>query len=591
MGRSNRRRVAGAVLALLCGALPRTALGYTIENLIGSGCHESITAAAFRTVRRELPTAAPLEADDNDRALIDDLQFKLDPDMQDLGGATLLAAVRDNDLKGRGSSDLEQLAGVHGNPEGQEEHCLRSQDQDEPGGSEAAVAACRTYLRARIVEALAGLDAAGKPDASKRTTLTIHLSLRGKVDAPLPTYYVKMGQAIHAIEDSFSHTYRSADGTHITVVLNWIEKVGGTLVESRDGPGHAALLDHCDDADALRTAKHRGAIAAVTGVLRATLDSQKSVDQKMAAVDTVLDEFMTYSPGCTFANGWCEAPERQYADSSGCGCHTGAGNGSPGSAFVACAVVCLAWLRRARRGGRLNRSGAAAFALATACLVWPSAAAAQATTTTIPAANPAAPPTTETVVRTPVTTTTTVTAPTNPDEHTPPPPKIIPVQEPLPRDPSQTAWGASLNLSGSIDSPALAGAVGVRLHGSKHWSFGLDAEWNPWLALNGTTFHGGSFNAYGSVILRFPLAYENFNLRTRVSLGTSYLLTNLYGAPSGSTGLYGDLSFLGVEWKLSHTFLLVIDPVNIAVPAPQLKGVPLAYTQYRFTLGLEMYFN
>jgi len=601
MGRTNRW-FGVAVFFSLCAA-PRPAHGYTIENLVGSGCHEEITAAALRAVRKELPTAAPLPADENEQALIDDLQFSPDADMHDLGGATLLAAVRDNDLKGRSSGDLTQLAGVHGNPDGQEEHCLRSADQDEPSGSQAAVAACRVFLRGRIVEALGGLDGSGKPDPTKRTTLTIHLSLRGKVDAPLPTYYVKMGQAIHAIEDSFSHTYRTPDETQITVVLNWIDKVDGTLVESRDGPAHAALLDHCDDADKLRTSKHMLAIAAVTGVLRATLDPQKSSDEKMTAVDAVLDTYMTYSPGCTFDNGWCQAPERQYADSNGCGCHVAGGGNGPriglgrhvsGSAgewskrlgWAACCLLCL---RRTRR--RSSHRSAAALALMAGCFLSPRIASAQTTTTTIPASQPSIPPTQETVVQTPTTTTTTVTAPTTPDTHEPPPPKIIPVQEPLPRDPTATAWGASFNLSGSIDNPALAGALGLRLHASKQWSFGLDAEWNPWLALNGTTFHAGAFNVYGSGILRFPLAYENFNLRTTLSLGVSYLLTNLYGAPSGSTGLYADVSFLGVEWKLSRTFLFLVNPLNIALPVPQIHGVPLAYTQYRFTLGLEMYFN
>jgi hypothetical protein len=127
------------------------------------------------------------------------------------------------------------------------------------------------------------------------------------------------------------------------------------------------------------------------------------------------------------------------------------------------------------------------------------------------------------------------------------------------------------------------------LRWSQHWSFGLDGEWNPWLSVNGTSFRAGAIDIFGSAMLRFPLAYENFNVRTTVSLGASYLLSNLYGAPSGSLGPYVGVSFLGVEWKLSRAFLFVINPLNIAVPVPQIKGVPLAYPQYRFTLALEMY--
>jgi hypothetical protein len=96
----------------------------------------------------------------------------------------------------------------------------------------------------------------------------------------------------------------------------------------------------------------------------------------------------------------------------------------------------------------------------------------------------------------------------------------------------------------------------------------------------------GTLNTFGTVILRFPLAYENFNLRTTVNLGISYLLIDLYGAPKGSLGLYGAIYPLGLEWKLSRTFMLIINPLGIAVPVPQLQGVPLTYPQYRFSIGL-----
>ena len=151
------------------------------------------------------------------------------------------------------------------------------------------------------------------------------------------------------------------------------------------------------------------------------------------------------------------------------------------------------------------------------------------------------------------------------------------------------AWGAHVGGSASLDHPAVAGAAGLRLKASKSWSFGLDGEWNPWLSFNGSTAHAGAVNVYGTAIVRLPLAYESFNLRSSVALGTSYLVSNLYGAPRGSYGVFGGLSFLGIEWKVSRTVLLVVDPLGYVAPAPQLKGVPLVYGQYRFSLGLEFY--
>ena len=162
------------------------------------------------------------------------------------------------------------------------------------------------------------------------------------------------------------------------------------------------------------------------------------------------------------------------------------------------------------------------------------------------------------------------------------------VEEPGPRDPSQTAWGAYLGSSGSIDKAAVAVQLGARLKVSRHWTFGLDGEWNPWITLNGYRFGSGVVNLYGTTILRFPLAYENFNLRATLNFGASYLLMSLYGAPSGSLGIYAGVSPAGLEWKLSRTLILIVNPLSIASPVPQMRGVPLSYPQYRFNIGFEI---
>jgi hypothetical protein len=165
-----------------------------------------------------------------------------------------------------------------------------------------------------------------------------------------------------------------------------------------------------------------------------------------------------------------------------------------------------------------------------------------------------------------------------------------PVKEPGPKDPSKMALGAYLGGSGSYADAAAAVTLGARLRFSKHWTFGLDAEWNPWIAINGrTAVREGAFNGYGTVILRLPLAYEKFNLRTTANLGFSRLLIDLYGAPKGSMGIYAGLSPLGLEWKVSRLLFVIINPLNFAMPAPQLSGVPFTYSQYRVTIGLEIY--
>jgi MYXO-CTERM domain-containing protein len=537
---------------------------YTISSAITAGCHEKITTDALRAVRLELASAGPLPADRNERALIDDLEFTPANDMTDLGGATLLVGVRDNDLKGRDSMALSQLALVHGDPSAQREHCLRNSHEKEPDGSATTVGDCRAFVVERIGEALAGLDATSTPDLANRTSLPLYLSLRHGVNASLPTYYVRIGQAIHAIEDSFTHTYRSPDEMQITVNLDWVDEANGNLVEATDGPPHSTELDRCDDPDDLRQRRRELATEAATAVLRTTLDPNQTNDQKMAAVKVILDKYLSYSPGCTFDNNWCQATERQYGNGQ-FSCSMG-GTDRQTSRWGWIVILGLFAMVRRRR---LRHAKKVAIGMA---ILWitnffPSRAFAQ--------PEPGGPPPDEAAKAA---------------EHKAPPPVTTPVKEPGPKDPSQIALGAYLGGSGSINNAAAAAALGARLRFSKHWTFGLDAEWNPWIAVNGaSTVRAGVFNGYGTVIFRLPLAYEQFNLRTTANLGVSRLLIDLYGAPKGSTGIYAGLSPLGLEWKMSRLFFLIINPLNFAMPTPQLKGVPFSYSQYRFTIGLEVY--
>jgi MYXO-CTERM domain-containing protein len=553
---------AGAAAILWLVLIPRSTNAYTISTILSPGCHEKLTSEALRAVRLDTPMAAPLPPTGDEQALVNDVQFTLDEDMRDLGGATLLLSVRDNDLKGRGSDDLTQLAEVHGNPDNQDEHCLRNQAQDEPGGSEAALVDCRTFIRGRVVEALEGLDASGRPDPAQRTELTVHLSLRGTIDASLPTYYVRIGQAIHGVEDSFSHTYRTPDGMKVTTVLNWIDVADGNYLDSRDGPAHASGLDACDDPDELRTTKRQLATTASIALLRATLDPTRTKAEKMTTVDAILDTYLGYSPGCTYDNRWCNAAESQYKDKASTffGCSTG-GDGAVG------AIGALLALGLASRRRRTVKPGLAVLLIAG--VVTLTAASAR-------AAEPGEPP----------------VAPAATDKHEAPPPTTVPVPQPGPTDPSEAAWGAYLGISGSVDKPSFAFQLGLRRRMSTHWTLGLDAEWNPWVSWTGPTpIRAGALNAYGTVILRFPLAYENFNLRTTANLGISWLLIDLYGAPKGSVGLYAAIYPLGLEWKLSRVFILIINPLGIALPVPQLQGVPMTYPQYRISIGLGILGN
>src|SRR5439155_1668954 len=66
-------------------------------------------------------------------------------------------------------------------------------------------------------------------------------------------------------------------------------------------------------------------------------------------VHAVVAKYLTYSPGCTSDNGWCNAPEVQYTRVEVCGCSTPGARtaySGLGVAFVACALAVLARRRR-----------------------------------------------------------------------------------------------------------------------------------------------------------------------------------------------------------------------------------------------------
>lgn len=554
----------------LAWTAPRSAQAFQYGSAVSSPCHERMTAEALRAARTDRPAARPIAANADERALVTDVPFDLDDDMKDLGGVALLLGVRDNDLKGRGGSEIDQLALVHGDPALQREHCLRPEGAEEPGGSERALRDCRAFIVEKIGEALDALDPDGNPDPSRRTLLDVELELRGSVDASLPTFYVRLGQALHTLQDGFSHTYRTPDGSKVTVVLDWIHFVQKDHVERRDGPAHQRTLDECDDSDALHARNRRLAIEASTELVRITLQPSTTREVKLAAVDALLARHLSYEPGCTADNRWCDAAENSYADDTGCGCRVVRARRDAAAVTLAAMAILAAVVRRKKR-----RIAAAVIVLATIDPDY-----------VPPPIDPAAPATPQ----------PTPDAPTPPDPQAAPPPPVPPVthveQEQAVKEAVHTAspFAIAAGFGGSVVDPGIAANAGVRLRLSDRIVLGLDGEVNWWYGVQTSTLRTGAVNVYGSFIARFPLRFEPVNLRTTVQLGTAIQTLDLYGVPSGSVGLFGAIYPLGVEWKLSRAFYLVGQPLGLALPVPQLTGAPFAYPQFRTTVGLELKF-
>ena len=533
-----------AVITIVGVAVPLRAAAYTTESAITPGCHEAMTSQALRQVRTTLTTAGPLAPTSDERALIDDAPFTIDGDLRDLAGATLLFAVRDNDLKGNNLLDTFDIVPITADPALQREHCLRTPDEDEPGGSMQALADCAAFIAAQTADALDGLGADGAPNGGDRVHLEVALALRGPhVGVDLPRYWVRIGQAMHALQDGFTHNLRTPDGAHITAVLNWTDYADQRLVETRDGPPHERALDVCNDPDPPRTLRRQMALAATTELLMTTLDPTLSREDKLARVDALVARSLAYQAGCTADDGWCDPTENALRDAGGCGCRIGARGALPPLAILLVVVALV-----------VRRRGAALLLL----LLTSAIAAAQAPPPTAPSGIE---PGREVATPTP--------------EHVE---KMRKDKQLGPR------VGFYTSVSGSVDRGALATSLALRVRITERWTVGFDAEWNPWLA---TPPRAGALNLMVTGIRRWPLTWERVNLRSTLQLGTSVLLFDVFGAPAGSAGLYAATAPLGIDVDLRRGCRLVVDPLGVAVPIPHLTAAPFYYPQYRVSIGFQ----
>jgi hypothetical protein len=542
-GRSTAAALAAAVLAAL--AAPEAAHAYTVSTFVSDGCHEEITDGALRAARASAPGTAPMLAvDEADRAFVDDLPFEL-PAGSDLAAVTLLVGVRDNDLKGRGSTDLQALALVHGDPTTQDEHCLRDLDDLEPDGTSRAVARCRAFILGRVGDALDHLAPDGTPDGASRVALPVALAIRGETSVSLPGFYVHLGQALHALQDSFSHSYRTPDSKEITVSLTWLHPIDDDLDEAMAGPPHSSTLDRCVGLDDLRATRLAVAGEASRALIAAAL-GPGTRDERLAAAGTVLDGSLTISPGCGAGNAWCAAPEHAYPTEPTAACALAGRGGRRGSRAAAIGLAfCVVLAARRRRA----RTAGAGVALAL-----------------VLAADPAR-----------------AELPLKPDV----PEKRVTAEAPEARFAERPPYGLVVSVGGSLNRTAADLAIGARLRLTPRWLVGLDAEWNPWMSLEGEHVRVGAFNAFATVIRRWSMLSDQFDVRTSLHAGTSTVLFDLYGVPAGTTGLFVGASLLGLEWRATRAMSVIIDPADVAYPIPQLRGAPFGYLQYRFTLGLQ----
>ena len=294
------------VIAALAWLHPVPTHAYTVQSGFTGGCHEDITirlSAAF--LDDPIVDEVVLPGGDTWRSLAQPLPELAGRDLSEqqlFVLFSLVVGVRAPDTGGHSVSDLSAARVVADDPrpEVQYLHALRGLQDDEPDGSRSTVEGTRASIRRSVAAASAALE---RPFESQNTSAPYTLDFYGLFSVPVwePAYAI--GEAAHTLQDSFSHSIRSDgyDLRKIAYVLNYIDAISTDFVESRDGIAHSRYLDRCTESD---VAELFAAADQATADLFEAFLSQQEGDE--AAIDALLDKWLTLQEGCTLENDFCD---------------------------------------------------------------------------------------------------------------------------------------------------------------------------------------------------------------------------------------------------------------------------------------------
>lgn len=284
-----------------------TAGAFTIATGFTDSCHEDITSEAWLRSGLDVNQGAILIPDtgawrDVSEWLTSTLNVPITTEEERFVFYSLIVGVRSNDTNGHSALNLASLRNAHTDPSGQERHCLRAVDQDGPHADAPALALCREFISTEVE--MADLMLLLPPEEQIETvefTLDFYGTVR--VDVWGPAYHV--GRALHALEDSFAHTVRSADGRRVHHLMNFVDALRpGDYNEAKDGLQHSDANDDCKDPE--NAVLVEAAIEAATALLRSS--AERMLGGGSEQTETVLQEWMSLEPNCTIDNGYCDSP-------------------------------------------------------------------------------------------------------------------------------------------------------------------------------------------------------------------------------------------------------------------------------------------
>jgi len=141
----------------------------------------------------------------------------------------------------------------------------------------------------------------------------------------------------------------------------------------------------------------------------------------------------------------------------------------------------------------------------------------------------------------------------------------------------------------SIDKAGYDVAVGVRYDLGRRFTVGLGLEYNPWFSIEAGRTVAGTTQGYGVGVFRLDVR-DYLELHTTLAAGVSVMMFDTFAAPKGSYGPYVAVSPLGVSFRMSDRFRLLVEPGEIVIPIPQTTGIPLVYRQHRLSVALQTSF-
>lgn len=306
----------GCALAALLLIAPTSASAWEIASGFSNNCHEAMAGeVADQTILEaggqfEAGEQVPLPDSDEWNRLADlllqDMDIELDNERQKFAMVSLVLGSRYPDTGGDAVTNISSSRDDHVFSSAQEEHCLRREDHNGPKGNKQALEAARANIQKHLDKALSYRDG---PPEQQVITRKVFVEYYGDVDIEVWAPAFHAGFALHGFQDCFSHTIRTDDLNEVIHVLNYTDAIKEDYDRDRDGYPHSSAMDQCEG-----QAEEIADVARQAGgdYLTAFVDEYTGTNPN--AMESTLDRWTSYQPGCTVENNLCDSQWLEIAE-------------------------------------------------------------------------------------------------------------------------------------------------------------------------------------------------------------------------------------------------------------------------------------